>query len=53
MACMLSQLWFIQRDANIRQWSVLGVDTPFESERAGELIVFPITHGSHNGSVFA
>ncbi|PBK82993.1 hypothetical protein ARMGADRAFT_1038168 [Armillaria gallica] len=27
------QLWFIQRDANIRRWSVLGVDTPFESER--------------------
>ncbi len=29
----------------------LGADTPFESERAGELIVFPITRDSHSGPV--
>ncbi len=53
MTCILFQLWFIQHDANIRRWGVLGVDTPFESKRAGELIVFPIIRDSHDGSGFA
>ncbi len=29
----------------------LGAAIPFKSDRAGELIVFPITRGSYNGSV--